>query len=66
VPLGYSATSHAGYTGYWFGKYDSTGALIPDDGPGKYAVWVTDSGAGAVTASTFVRPAMPANAIPNN
>ena len=66
VPLGYSATSHAGYTGYWFGKYDSTGALIPDDGPGKYAVWVTDSGAGAVTASSFVRPAMPANAIPNN
>jgi ABC-type branched-subunit amino acid transport system substrate-binding protein len=64
VPLGYSATSHAGYTGYWFGAYDAAGNLVPDGG--KYTIYTTDSGSGAVVTSTYVRPAMPANAIPNN
>ena len=61
-PLGYSKSSHAGYTGYWYGTYDANGVLQPEGG--KYSVWTTDSKTGDVVASTFTRPAMPANAIP--
>jgi branched-chain amino acid transport system substrate-binding protein len=64
VPLGYSKTSHAGYTGYWFGTYDMNGDLQPDGG--KYTPYVTDSGSGAVTSSNYKRPALPANGLPTN
>ena len=63
TPLGYSATSHVGATGYWIGTYDQTGALKPDGG--KYTVYTTDSGAGPVVESTYKRPAMPAKGLPN-
>ncbi len=63
VPLNYSRTSHVGYNGYWFGKYTSTGELKPDGG--KYTLYTTDSGSGAVVKSTYKRPAMPAKGLPN-
>jgi branched-chain amino acid transport system substrate-binding protein len=63
TPLGYSATSHVGATGYWIGTYDPTGALKPDGG--KYTVYTTDSGSGAVVESSYKRPAMPAKGLPN-
>jgi len=63
TPLAYSTTSHAGATGYWFGTYNSAGALTPDGG--KYTVYTTDSGNGPVVESTFKRPAMPAKGLPN-
>ena len=58
TPLGYSSTSHVGAQGYWMGTYGPTGALTPDGG--KYTVYTTDSGTGAVVESTYKRPAMPA------
>lgn len=63
TPFGYSSTSHVGATGYWIGTYDATGALKPDGG--KYTVYTTDSGTGAVVTSTYKRPAMPAKGLPN-
>lgn len=62
LPLNYSKTSHVGYSGYWFGKYSPTGDLKPVDG--KYVLYTTDSGAGAVVKSTYKRPAMPAKGLP--
>lgn len=62
VPLNYSATSHVGYSGYWFGTYGPTGDLKPNGG--VYTVYTTDSGKGAVAKSTYKRPAMPANGLP--
>jgi branched-chain amino acid transport system substrate-binding protein len=62
VPLNYSATSHVGYSGYWFGTYGPTGDLKPNGG--VYTVYTTDSGTGAVVKSTYKRPAMPANGLP--
>ena len=61
-PLSFSSTSHAGYTGYWFGTYDSTATLKPNGG--AYTVYTTDSGSGAVVKSTYKRPAMPADGLP--
>jgi len=61
TPLGYSATSHVGATGYWIGTYGATGALTPDGG--KYTVYTTDSGTGPVVESTYKRPAMPAKGL---
>ena len=58
VPLNYSATSHVGYNGYWFGQLNAKG--------GTLSIFTTDSAAGAVEASTFTRPAMPKNGIPTN
>ena len=63
TPLGYSRTSHVGATGYWIGTYGPTGALTADGG--KYTVFTTDSGNGAVVESTYKRPAMPAKGLPN-
>jgi ABC-type branched-subunit amino acid transport system substrate-binding protein len=63
VPLNYSATSHVGYNGYWFGKYSSAGELKPVDG--KYVLYTTDSGSGKVVKSNYKRPAMPAKGLPN-
>ncbi|CAN2217209.1 LivK ABC-type branched-chain amino acid transport systems, periplasmic component [Candidatus Nanopelagicaceae bacterium] len=62
LPLNYSKTSHIGYNGYWFGKYSPTGDLKPIDG--KYVLYTTDSGSGAVVKSTWKRPAMPAKGLP--
>jgi ABC-type branched-subunit amino acid transport system substrate-binding protein len=61
TPLGYSTTSHVGATGYWIGTYGPTGALTADGG--KYTVYTTDSGSGAVVESTYKRPAMPAKGL---
>jgi len=63
-PILYSPTSHVGYSGYWFGKYDPSGAMLPDGG--TYSLYTTDSGAGAVVKATIKRPAMPAKGLPNN
>jgi hypothetical protein len=61
TPLGYSTTSHSGANGYWVGTFGPTGMLTPDGG--KYTVYTTDSGAGAVELSTYKRPAMPAKGL---
>ena len=63
VPDGFSKTSHVGLTGYWVGKFSPTGDLSPIGG--TYVTYTTDSGAGAVVKSTYVRPAMPAKGLPN-
>ena len=63
VPAGFSKTSHVGLTGYWVGKFSPTGDLSPIGG--TYVTYTTDSGAGAVVKSTYVRPAMPAKGLPN-
>lgn len=62
VPLIFSATSHVGYSGYWFGTYGPTGDLKPNGG--EYTVYTTDSGKGAVVKSTYKRPAMPVDGLP--
>ncbi len=62
VPLNFSATSHVGYSGYWFGTYSPTGDLKPNGG--VYTAYTTDSGTGAVVKSTYKRPAMPADGLP--
>lgn len=64
TPLMYSATSHVGYSGYWFGTYGPTGDLKPNGG--SYTVYTTDSGNGAVVKSTYKRPAMPTDGLPAN
>ena len=63
LPLNYTATSHVGYNGYWFGKYSPTGDLKPVGG--TYTLYTTDSASGAVVKSTYKRPAMPAKGLPN-
>jgi ABC-type branched-subunit amino acid transport system substrate-binding protein len=63
VPAGYSRTSQVGLTGYWVGRYSSTGDLAPIGG--SYVAYTTDSGTGAVVKSTYKRPAMPAKGLPN-
>ena len=63
VPAAYSRTSQVGLTGYWVGRYSSTGDLAPIGG--SYVAYTTDSGAGAVVKSTYKRPAMPAKGLPN-
>jgi hypothetical protein len=62
APLGYSATTHEAYTGFWIGKYDATAVLKPIDGTRK--VWTTDSAKGAVTELKYTRPAIAADALP--
>ena len=64
VPLGYSATSRIGYNGYWVSQLNAKGEGKPYGG--KLVIYTTDSGAGAVEISTFVRPTMPKNGIPTN
>ena len=64
VPLNYSKTSTAGYNGYWFGTFNSSGDLVPNS-TFAYAPYTTDSGTGAVVKSTYVRPKMPAKGLPN-
>ena len=64
APLGYSATSHVGYNGYWFGTYGPTGAIKPVGG--TYTLYTTDSGTGAVVKTVSKRPELPAKGLPNN
>jgi branched-chain amino acid transport system substrate-binding protein len=64
APMAVSSTSHAGYTGYWFGTYDATATIQPNGG--VYTVYTTDSGKGAVVKSTYKRPPMPAQGLPTN
>jgi ABC-type branched-subunit amino acid transport system substrate-binding protein len=64
VPLNYSKTSSAGYNGYWFGTFNSTGDLVPNS-TFTYTPYTTDSGTGAVVKSTYARPKMPAKGLPN-
>jgi ABC-type branched-subunit amino acid transport system substrate-binding protein len=63
VPAAYSRTSQVGLTGYWVGRYSSSGDLSPIGG--SYVTYTTDSGAGAVVKSAYKRPAMPAKGLPN-
>jgi ABC-type branched-subunit amino acid transport system substrate-binding protein len=64
VPLNYSKTSNAGYGGYWFGTFNSSGNLVPNS-TFTYSLYTTDSGTGAVVKSTYARPKMPAKGLPN-
>lgn len=64
--LNYSKSSRVGYNGYWFGKIGLDGSMTPVDGAGKYTIYTTDSGAGAVVKSASKRPAMPAKGLPTN
>ena len=64
VPLNYSKTSNVGLNGYWFGTFNKTGDLVPND-TFDYTVYTTDSGTGAVEKTTYSRPAMPAKGLPN-
>jgi ABC-type branched-subunit amino acid transport system substrate-binding protein len=64
VPLGWSATSRVGYNGYWVSQLNAKGEGKPYGG--KLVIYTTDSGAGAVEISTFIRPTMPKNGIPTN
>ena len=64
VPLNYSKTSNVGLNGYWFGTFNKTGDLVPND-TFDYTVYTTDSGTGAVEKTTYKRPAMPAKGLPN-
>ena len=61
-PLGYSATTHEAFTGFWLGEYDATTVLKPLDG--KRVVYTTDSANGPVTVSNYKRPAIAADALP--
>ena len=62
VPLAYSSTSRVGYTGYWIGKYNATGSLLPIEA--KNVVYTTDSGNGPVVKTTSKRPALPTKGLP--
>ena len=59
-----SKTSHAGYTGFWIGKFDSAGMLKPVEA--KRPIYVTDSGSGAVTKVAPKRAKFPTKGIPTN
>jgi ABC-type branched-subunit amino acid transport system substrate-binding protein len=63
----FDAANHVGYTGYWVGKFNSTGVIAPAEG-GKPVLYVADSSTsnGDATITPITRPAMPADAIPTN
>ena len=56
TPPTYSATSHAGYSGFWLGTFNASGVLVPETG--KYKIYTTDSAKGKVVVSTYKRPAV--------
>ena len=62
APVGYSKTSHEAYTGFWIGAYDASTVLQPVGA--SRVVYTTDSAKGAITVSTFKRPAIAADALP--
>jgi len=59
-----SRTSHAGHTGFWFGKFNLAGSLIPVDT--ARTIYTTDSGSGPVTKAASKRATLPAKGIPTN
>lgn len=59
-----SKQSHAGHTGFWFGKYNQAGALVPIDA--ARTIYTTDSGTGPVTKAAQKRAKLPAKGIPTN
>ena len=63
----FDAANHVGYTGYWVGRFNSTGVITPAEG-GKPVLYVADSSTsnGDATITPITRPAMPADAIPTN
>jgi branched-chain amino acid transport system substrate-binding protein len=63
-PILYAKGVHVGYSGYWFGSYNSSGELKPVGG--NYSIYTTDSGAGPIVKSNYKRPAFPANGLPTN
>ena len=65
APLNYSATSHVGYNGYWFGQLNAKGELKPVGG--KVTLYTTDSATDtAPVLSTYTRKPLPKNGIPTN
>ena len=58
--VAFRGDTHQGYSGYYIGRYD-TNLVQQRVSAGTYE---TDSGSGAVTLSTFSRPAAPANLLP--
>jgi len=64
APNGVSKTSHAGYTGFWIGKFNAAGAQIPVDA--KRTIYVTDSASGPVNKVAPKRAKLPAKGIPTN
>ncbi len=56
----YKGDTHQGYTGFYVGRYDAS--LVQKRA--SAGVYETDNASGAVTLSTFVRPAAPAKLIP--
>lgn len=62
-PIAFSSTSRVGYTGFWIGKYNATGALIPVEAKGT--IYTTDSANGLVVKTTSKRPPLPTKGLPN-
>ena len=62
APLGYGATTHEAFTGFWIGKYDANLVLKPVGKARK--VWTTDSAKGKVKGLKYKRPAIAADALP--
>ncbi len=58
--VAYDGASRQGYNGFFVGRYDTS--LVQKQV--SASVYQTDSGSGAVVASTFSRPAAPAKLIP--
>jgi branched-chain amino acid transport system substrate-binding protein len=61
-PLGYSATTHEAFTGFWVGAYDASTVLKPVGTTRQ--VWTSDSGSGPVTELKWTRPAIGADSLP--
>lgn len=63
TPLGYSTSARVGYTGYWFGTYNTRGELKPLKD--KVVIYTTDSGTGPVaTSDKITRKPMPDKGLP--
>jgi hypothetical protein len=64
-PMGWTATSHAGHSAFWFGKFNLAGELKPLDA--ARTLYTTDNNATQpVTKTTAKRAALPAKGIPTN
>lgn len=64
-PMGWTATSHAGHSAFWFGKFNLAGELKPLDA--ARTLYTTDNNATQpVTKTTAKRVALPAKGIPTN
>lgn len=64
-PMGWSTTSHAGHSAFWFGKFNLAGELKPLDA--ARTLYTTDNNATQpVTKTTAKRVPLPAKGIPTN